>query len=142
MSLGLNSSYSDKNAPYFINNAVGYKRHNIRGYDYYIINGNIFGIFKSNLKYQLIPEKEYIFNFISTDKFSRVHYALYLNLFFDCAYIYEKTNLYNDKLNNSFLYSQGVGIDFVTYYDKVLRIEYTMNKKREKGFFINFIAPI
>lgn len=142
LSMGFNSSYTSQKAPYFLNYPVGYKRHNIRGYDYYVINGSMFGIFKSNLKYQLIPQKEYKLNFIPTEKFSRIHYALYFNLFFDAAYVYEKNNLYNDKLINTFLYSNGVGIDFVTYYDKILRIEYSINKKKEAGIFINFIAPI
>jgi len=36
----------------------------------------------------------------------------------------------------------GAGIDFVTYYDKVLRVEYSINRMGEKGLFIHFMTSI
>ena len=52
-------------------------------------------------------------------------------------------NQYADQnaLNNSFLFSQGVSLDFVTYYDKLLRLEYSRNHLNEWGFFIHFSNP-
>jgi hypothetical protein len=45
-------------------------------------------------------------------------------------------------LDNKFIFGTGIGIDFVTYYDKVLRLEYGVNDMGETGFFIHFVAPI
>ncbi len=125
---------------YYFSEAIGFKNY-IRGMEYYTILGKNYYISKTNLKYELIPQSAFNLNFISTDKFSKVHYALYLNLFFDTGYV--NSEFVNDNmLVNEFLYSGGIGIDFVTYYDKVLRIEYSLNKFGEHGFFIHLGAPI
>ena len=45
-------------------------------------------------------------------------------------------------LDNKFIFGTGIGLDFVTYYDKVLRLEYGINDMGETGLFIHFVAPI
>ena len=42
----------------------------------------------------------------------------------------------------STVFGTGIGIDFVTYYDKVIRFEYGVNDMGETGLFIHFVAPI
>jgi hypothetical protein len=90
----------------------------------------------------LLPTKILKFNFIKTEKFNIIHYAIYLNLFIDLGYVYDDEFYQNNTLSNSFQYGTGVGIDFVTYYDIVIRFEYSMNKMKETGFFIHFKASI
>lgn len=75
-------------------------------------------------------------------KFSTMHYALYSNVFFDCGYVKDIYFKRNNQLNNTFTYGMGIGLNFVTYYDKVLRVEYSITKQKEHGLFIHFIAPI
>ena len=41
---------------------------------------------------------------------------------------------HNNFLVNKLMYSFGVGIDFVTYYDKILRFDYSLNALGESGF--------
>jgi hypothetical protein len=36
----------------------------------------------------------------------------------------------------------GIGIDMVTYYDIVLRFEYSVTRQGDRGFFISFEADI
>jgi outer membrane protein assembly factor BamA len=143
--LGVNGKYSpDKRQPYFLVNAIGYGRDIIRSYEYYVIDGNSFGIFKSNLKLAIISQRNAEIGFIRTEKFSRIFFALYSNLFIDMGYVYnphQRTELDN-TLENEFLLGFGAGIDFVTYYDIVLRFEYSVNRMWEHGFFIHFNAPI
>jgi outer membrane protein assembly factor BamA len=43
---------------------------------------------------------------------------------------------YVGKLNNRFLYTGGFGIDIVTLYDIVFKVEYSFNQLREKGLFL------
>lgn len=40
------------------------------------------------------------------------------------------------------LFSVGVGLDFVTYYDLVLRFEYAFTSVPSNGFFFGFGMPI
>ncbi|HAW58040.1 MAG TPA: hypothetical protein DCX03_03330, partial [Bacteroidales bacterium] len=79
---------------------------------------------------------------IKSEKFSKFYYAFYLNLFSDIGYSKSWSQLTPTGLNNRLLYSAGLGLDFVTYYDKVLRVECTLNHKGEAGVYIHFMAGI
>ena len=142
---GLRAKLSNNDfQPFYVKQGLGFGNDLVRGYEYYVVDGISYIINKNNFKYELIKPHIKKFNFIKNEKFNMIHYALYLNLFADCGYTYDykPINLLSNNLSNSFLYGYGVGIDIVTYYDKVLRLEYSINKMSEKGFFINFVAPI
>ncbi|MDA3953082.1 MAG: hypothetical protein PF485_05515 [Bacteroidales bacterium] len=125
---------------FYFSESIGSNNY-IRGMEYYVSNGDNYYISKSNLKYEIIPQTSFDIGLIQTKKFSKVHYALYFNLFFDTGYA-SSEEVINSKLTNEFLYSGGVGIDLVTYYDKVLRIEYSLNKFGGHGIFLHIGAPI
>lgn len=133
---------NDESTPYLLQPAIGYKGLEMRGYEYYVIPGQHLGIFKSNFKFEIIPRKVHRIEWIKTEKFGKIFYALYANLFFDAGYAYNKITNPDNKLSNQFLWGTGVGIDFITYYDLVIRFEYTLNKQIEHGFYINLVAPI
>ena len=130
---------NDKSSFYF-SEAIGYDNY-LRGMEYYVSNGSIFYISKTNFKLEIIPQKNFNIKFIRSDKFGKVHFALYSNIFFDTGYVDSDYIQYN-SITNEFLYSGGIGIDLVTYYDKVLRIEYSLNKFGEHGIFFHLGAPI
>jgi outer membrane protein assembly factor BamA len=142
---GLNAKFSGNGGQtYLLTRAIGYDRDIVRGYEYYVVDGQNFGIFKSNLKFAIIPQKTSTIDFIRTEKFSKIYYALYMNLFFDAGYADSRNideNLQN-SLQNTLLIGYGFGIDFVTYYDIVIRLEFSLNKMGESGIFLNFRAPI
>ncbi|MFZ4401451.1 MAG: POTRA domain-containing protein [Bacteroidales bacterium] len=128
--------------PYYVQNGLGFGRDFVRGYEYYVINGQGFGLLKTNFKYALLPQKIKKLNFIKTEKFNTIPYSFYVNILLDAAYVYNsKKDIYN-PMTNELLIGYGLGIDFVTYYDKVLRVEYSFNKKGESGLFIHFMAAI
>ncbi len=128
--------------PYFLYEGLGYNNSFVRGYEYYVIDGEHFGLLKSNLKYELIPRQVINLSFIPTEKFSKTHFAVYSNIFFDAAYVSNTYYEEGNDLTNNLLLGSGIGLDFVTYYDKVLRVEYSVNKLKEAGLFIHFIAPL
>jgi len=132
-------SFNNLNSFYF-SQAIGYDNY-LRGMEFYVSNGSNYYISKSNLKLEIIPQTNINLKFLQSKKFSKAHYALYANLFFDSGYVDSNTEI-KSCLSNEFLYSGGIGIDFVTYYDKVLRIEYSMNKFGEHGIFFHLGAPI
>ncbi len=142
---GLNTRFSNKERqPFYMEKAIGYGRDIVRGYEHYVVNGQNFAIFKNNFKFALIPRRTFDIGFIRSEKFSKVHYAFYLNAFFDFGFadqIYPMPEL-NNQLENTLLIGYGLGLDFVTYYDIVLRLEYSFNKMNEHGLYIHFIAPI
>ena len=129
--------------PYYLNSAMGYSDY-LRGYEYYVIDGQDYYINRNVVKYELLPTKIKRINIIPFSKFNKVHYAIYLNLFFETGYVVDKfaSDQDNNELANKFLYSGGMGIDLVTYYDNVFRIEYSVNGLGESGFFIHYGASL
>ena len=39
------------------------------------------------------------------------------------------------------LWGKGIALDYITYYDQILRIEYSLNHLGEKGVFLHFSNP-
>jgi outer membrane protein assembly factor BamA len=130
--------------PYFQMQALGYSRDYVRGYEYNVIDGKHFALIRSNVKYALVPEQTRTIGFIPTPKFGRIHYALYLTAFVDASYVWQPQWIgqFNNMLPQTLLAGAGLGADLVTYYDKVVRIEYSVNKSGKSGIFIHFIAGI
>jgi hypothetical protein len=123
--------------PYYLQRALGYLFDYVRGYEYYVIDGQHFVLGKTNLKYQLVTYKN--LPKIMTEK---IKYNVFVNGFADAAFVKDKQYYLNNPLNNSWLYSYGLGIDFATTYDFVLRLEVTRNQLNQNGFYIHFGAPL
>ena len=128
----------NKNLPYVLNNALGFEDY-LRGYEYYVIDGGKYIISKSSIKHELIPMTEVTLPGIPWEEFNKTHFSLYFSIFADMGFV-EGDN-YNNFLNNKFLFSQGISLDLVTYYDKILRLEISRNHLNEIGFFIHFSNP-
>ncbi len=137
-----NYSFGMDKQPYLFNRALGYGRDYVRTYQYYVVDGDDFGLFKTNLKFALVPPKKVKLNFIRSEKFNTIPYAFYLNLYFDAGYVDAPYSSTTNKLPNQYIYGSGLGLDFVTYYDAVARFEFGVNHMGEIGWFISFIAPI
>lgn len=126
----------------FLNSeALGYAN-NIQGYENYVINGQHFITLKNIIKYNLIPRNILKLRFLPYDKFNKIHYAFYINAFLNLGYVSNVFVTYLDEFANSMLYSYGVGIDFVTYYDLVLRMDFSINHNGDEGFYFHLNAPI
>ena len=134
------SPYDD--TEYFLNQGLGYKNDYVRTYELYVVDAMNFALMKNNLKFAILnPVTKYI-PFIKNERFGKIHMALYANVFFDCAYSWNVPENVSSALDNKFIFGTGVGIDFVTYYDKVIRFEYGVNDMGETGLFIHLVAPI
>jgi hypothetical protein len=132
-----------QNYPYYYQVNMTYKKDFIRGYDLFTIKGDQMYYFRSNIKYELVAPnvKKAKKEGQEDNKFKNLQYAFYLNAFGDCGYVVNKFTE-NNPLNNKMLYSWGLGIDFVTYYDMVLRFEYAFTSNKTNGFYIAFGMPI
>ncbi|MBN2639159.1 MAG: hypothetical protein JXR65_08740 [Bacteroidales bacterium] len=128
--------------PYFLEQGLGYPPLTLRGYELYVINGMWTNIFRSNLKYELIPKHIFRIPYLKSDTFGKVFYALYANIIFDAGYVMNRKQPNPDPLTNKFLYGTGLGIDYVTYYDTVVRFEYILNGQGQTHFFVSLVAPI
>lgn len=141
---GIRGEYAaNNNQPYSLQNGLGYSStYAIRAYELYVIDGQNIGLAKAQLKYQIVKPREAEFGFVNYPKLSKFHYAFYLGVFGDAAYVEDNTGFVQNNLANTWLYSTGIGLDFISYYDVVLRTEFSINKLGESGIFIHFVAPI
>lgn len=127
--------------PYFFQQGLGYENF-VRGYEYYVIDGQHFTLVKSNLKFNLVKPHTHAIKPLARTNFYMFHYAAYLNLFFDAGYVWDKYYAARNPLSNTVIAGAGLGLDLVTFYDKVMRLEYSFNLNYQHGFFIHFVAPI
>jgi outer membrane protein assembly factor BamA len=141
----LTAKLSDSNkAPYFLSQGLGYRNDYVRTFDLYVVDALNYAIIKNNLKFAILEPVTGHLPLIKNDRFGKIHLALYANLFFDCAYTWNVPipDGFSTRIANEFIYGTGVGIDLVTYYDKVFRFEYGINSLGETGFFVHLVAPI
>jgi outer membrane protein assembly factor BamA len=132
-----------KYQPYLFERGLGYGRDFVRAYEYYVVDGQDYVVLKSNVKFSLFPKKYFKLNMIKSDKFNNIPISIYLNVFADAGYVNNDQDYkISNTLPNTLLYSSGLGIDFVSYYDAVARVEWSVNAMGESHFYLHFIAPI
>lgn len=133
---------SGEGRPYYYQMNMTDKDDYIRGFDLFTLKGDAMYYTRNNLKYVLVkPNKRKVDEDQKGSKFKALQYAFYLNLFADAGYVTNKFTEDN-PYNNKMLYSWGLGLDFVTYYDMVLRFEYAFTSIGTNGFYIRFGMPI
>ena len=136
------TKFTIQEAPYYLLNGFAFGNDLVRGYELYVINADNYGLTKFQLRYSLLKDKVFNVNAIRFEKFNKIPLNIYLGAYFDAGYAGLKNNEQKNSLSNTSLYGGGVSLDFVSYYDLVLRVEYSINRMNEKGLFLHFIAPI
>ena len=132
---------SSQKQPYYVQRALGYGDY-VRGYEYYVVDGQSYGLFKSNIHFQIVKPHTKSIPLFENDKFDKFHYAFYLGLYFDAAYVKDRFYYANNPITNQWMAGYGASLDFVTYYDTVVRFEYSRNKLNENIFTIRLGAPL
>lgn len=130
----------EKRLPHILNKGLGYNEF-LSAYEPYVIDGSDYFITRYNVKLQLIKPTTKTLPLINMEQFNKVHFAVYLNLFADAGYVnYEFPNPTNFMVN-TWQFSTGMGIDLVTYYDAVIRIDVAINRYKEYGVFFHLETP-
>lgn len=130
----------EKIMPYVLNRGLGYAEF-LSGYESYVMDGSDYFITKYNLKVQIIKPRTQQIPFIKMEQFNKVHYAIYINVFGDAGYVHNEFPDPTNTMLNNWQFSAGIGLDFVTYYDQVFRINYAINRHGEHGFFFHLETP-
>ncbi|HRY32403.1 MAG TPA: POTRA domain-containing protein [Bacteroidales bacterium] len=126
---------------WFLMKGLGYDNDYVRGYEYYVIDGQDFFLIRHDFRYALIKTKVHQFTFLP-EAIGKIHYTVYLSLYTDWAYVHAARK---DKLNflaDRWLMGHGAGLNIVTYYDKVFRLEFSRNHMGETGFFVSMVAAL
>jgi hypothetical protein len=126
--------------PYYVQEGLGYENF-IRGYEYYVIDGQHYILGKADAAFALIKPRQYTVDQVPIESFRTLYVALYLDVYVDLGHVWD--DQYDDVnfLAGSWQSGYGAGLDLVTSYDQVLRIEYSFNALGEGGLFLHFTQP-
>ena len=123
--------------PYVLSNGLGYKSF-INGYELYVVDGAKSTMVKNQMLFTLLKPKVLNLGFMPLSQFAKVNYALYLKTYYDFGKVWQKNSPISNTFVNNWLYGYGVGFDFVTFYDMVWSVNYSINKQNQHGFFVHF----
>jgi outer membrane protein assembly factor BamA len=134
--------YEPQKQPYSLYNSMGQVPFTLRGYELYVIEGPYFVQNQYTFRKRLFQTETDLRNILSSKHFSRFQLALYMKTYFDLGYVraYPENEL-NTDFTNTLIYGGGAGFDLVTFYDLVLRFEYSINKAGERGFVFGIRSP-
>lgn len=119
----------------FINSQMfGYGDFYLRGLEKYVIDGVGGALFRHTLKRKLIHFD--VPTGIKSTTHDHIPFTFYAKIFGDIGYAYNKSFPQN-SYPNRMLYTAGFGIDMVTFYDFVLRLDYSINQFGQKGLFLH-----
>jgi outer membrane protein assembly factor BamA len=120
--------------PYINHRMFGYGDMFLRGLERYVIDG-VGGILtRSSLRRELVRFN--IRTHLKSKSHDRIPFRIYARTFGDMGYAYNK-NFTNNSLTNRMLYTGGFGLDIVTFYDFILRFDYSFNQLGQNGLFLH-----
>ncbi|MFM7193792.1 MAG: POTRA domain-containing protein [Bacteroidota bacterium] len=126
--------------PYALFNGIGYRKQFLRGYEIYVIEGPVFTLNKATLKKRIF-HRDYVLQGAPLEQMRYLPLSIYLKTYTDLGYVQNypsyKSEGINDRLSGKLLAGAGVGIDIVTYYDSVIRFEYSVTNQKTSGFFFH-----
>lgn len=123
------------NMNYLDSKLVGYGNMQLSGLEYYVVDGNAASILKAQWHHSLgsITVKNFL-----TDKFlPSVKYQFWLKVFSHLGYVYSDQPRNTNKLSNTLLRTAGIGMDIISIYDFVLKIDYSVNQLGDKGVYLH-----
>ena len=98
---------------------------------------------KAEWKFGIIPYHFAHLKWIPFQKFRDLPLGLYLSAYSDAGYVRDWTfNNQDNSLKNKLLLGYGAGINFITIYDFLLRVEYSRNLLGGGGIYISTLVSI
>jgi outer membrane protein assembly factor BamA len=132
-----------KEQPYNLQRGMGYFQDFVRGYEYFVIDGQNYALFKNEYRFKLLSFR---MSDITKNKgpamMNAIPFSIYLKGFFDAGYVHDRFWTDGNSLRNQWLYGWGAGIDIVTYNNRLLRLEYAFNRKLQKGLYLHVELPL
>ncbi len=106
----------------------------MRGLEYYVIDGVAGGVLRGTAIQQ-------VFNFniplpFSVKSINKIPFKIYAKTFSDLGYSYHPKQGHS-ILNNKLLRTWGIGLDIVSFYDIVFKLEYSFNQLGNNDLFFH-----
>lgn len=122
------------NQNYLDQRLLGYGNLQMSGLEYYIVDGNAATIGKLAFHHKIGTIT--LRNPVTKKFLPEVQYHFWLKLFTQLGYVYSEKPLNTNKLSNTLLRTAGIGIDIISIYDFVLKVDYSVNQLGDKGLYL------
>jgi len=122
--------------PYNMQQFIGSSNLYLQGYEDYVIDGLAGGFTKATFSRRLLNTAIQI----PSRKFKRLNHMplkIYGKVFGNTGYIYNEDTHYTNRLNNRLLYSGGLGLDVVLFYDLIFKFEWSWNHLGQNGIYLH-----
>lgn len=128
--------------PWSNNQALGYGSNLVRGYDYYVVDGLDFTVLNTSWHFLLWESKLKLGSVMPIKAYRKMPFKIYLAFNNDIGWANNPHYSAQNPLSNRLLYGYGPGLDFVLYYDKAIRCEWSWNDLGEGGFYLRINTGI
>ena len=119
---------------YFNQRLFGYGDFQMQGLEYYVVDGTAGLLGKATIHQQIL---KYIFkNPFKSKTHDLIPFRFFLKAFGNVGYAYSKYPG-NSLLNNRPIYTGGIGLDIVSIYDFVFKIEFSFNQLGGQGLYLH-----
>jgi hypothetical protein len=99
-----------------------------------VADGSLATMLRTTLRHEVL--KFTVKNILRSKSHNEIPFRFFVKTYGNLGYAYNK-NPGNNYMNNQLLSTAGFGLDILTIYDLVLKLEYSYNQFGEKGFFIH-----
>lgn len=122
----------NQNQPFYNQNLLGYGDLYLRGMENYVVDGTAGFLSNTTFYHKLFT---YVFkNPIKSKSHDKIPFSFYLKAFGDLGYVHNAQPTFTNTFPNRMLRSAGIGLDIVSIYDFVFRLEYSFNQFGDRGF--------
>jgi hypothetical protein len=133
---------TDEQQPYLGTRVLGFDNRYVRGYERYVMEGTMNGYSRNTLRYKFFS-RSFTMNWVPLHQFRFLPLDLYISPFLDAGYVQNsRIPEPNKRLVNTLLLGYGMGLNIVTFYDVILRAEYSLTRHGDKGFYLSFLSDI
>ncbi len=131
-----------KKQPYYLlRQGLGYKEEFVRGYEFYVIDGQDYAYLKTGIRFHVLDVNINASKIVPINAFKLIPLRIYLKLNSDFGVVHDPFAVFDNPVANQFLWGGGPAIDIVLYHSFVLRLEYSINRFKEKGLYLHFNLP-
>ena len=131
-------TFNRSEQPYTHISAIGYSPNVLKGYEFYVIDGLDYIYLKTHFRIRLLKKEINWGKWVFLQQFRYMPLQIFFTINNDVGYVNAPYNGIKSTLSNEWLWGRGVGIDFLFYYDKLLRFEYSFNHLGERGLFFSW----
>ncbi len=120
---------------YFLNQRLfGYGNFQMRGLEYNVVDGMVGASLKSTVHKEILSF--ILHNPFPSKTHDKIPFRIFLKAYGDLGYAYTRNPNSTNTLNNTLLRTWGFGMDIISIYDFVFKIEYSFNQLGKDGLYL------